>query len=244
MLKMTRMRMVLVAGAMVLGAAAAQAALLGPHTVIGHTDDRSADDTDNDGVGDRTGPAGSEYSSVAEFSGGDTSGITVFSLPALDPGQSYGAATLTLYLNQKWGTPSYNVDLYGLDRSPESSTTVAAADYFSGTLDSNNTRIADNFATSSTTIGAVTSTDGALLTFLNANAPGGSGVNVFFRTSIDTDASGTQPGSTRGYRFSAADNTTAAERPTLNVTVIPEPASLALLALGAAVCLRRRRARA
>jgi len=152
----------------------------------------------------------------------------VFQLPDVgaiaDP---FSAATLSLYLNSAGGTSFVQLAFHGT--SARVLPTVLGSDAGGGSN--------LNFSlTTSATVGEFKSISNAsLLTFLNTEYAVGTGVNKYvFFSSRPTDTG------EASWNFETA-NGILANRPTLDVTVIPEPTSLGLVGAGALFLLRRRR---
>ena len=202
----------------------------------------NARDTNNDGIGDNTvDPSRLNVRAFNPTPNNIQVGVISFELAPLAPGETYDTASLTLDFLNVSGNPPYNVDLYGLTRSPTAGPGAIAADYFEGALDATNTLIADNFVTTATPTGSVTTDASAntnLVAFLNANATTGPGQFVLFRINNDADESGVN---NRGYQFGGNAAGDDGNQPTLTFTTIPEPASLALLGLGGLMLLARRK---
>ncbi len=168
--------------------------------------------------------------------------VLVFQLPTLAAGEYFASATLNISANKN-ETPAFNGDLYGLDR--RASATVVGTDFFAGSNDTRAfaTKLQDSILTPSlsTTMTALT-TDATgslnLLDYLNAQYDGGTGAGefVFLRLNIDT---ATHENTTNRYEVGTADNATPSLRPFIEFTVIPEPASLALMGLGGLLMLSR-----
>jgi len=78
---------------------------------------------------------------------------------------------------------------------------------------------------------AVTTTGADLVSFLQQRADD-NGL-VTFMVAIDAE--------NRGYGFASRENEDVTLRPSLEVTAVPEPASLALIGLGGLAMLKRRR---
>jgi len=154
--------------------------------------------------------------------------VSVFQLPDVgavaDP---FSAATLSLYLNSAGGTGWVQLAFHGT--SARVLPTVLGSDAGGGS----------DLNFSLTTGAAVAEfksiSNASLLTFLNTEYAVGAGANKYvFFSSRPTDFGDAS------WNFETA-NGTLANRPTLDVTVIPEPTSLGLLAAGAVLALRRRR---
>lgn len=185
--------------------------------------------------------------------------IIPFALPVLPEGESILSASfsinVTLSQSIFGGEPNWNVDLYGI-RAGSTPAAVWASDFYDGPDDPAHTKLTDNFiqviGNTATPTGTYTSSSDSiaewLQTFYTGNTP--NQTYVFFRVNPDvaflsyTNASGTQVAS-RFLTVATADNATAALRPVLSLTtgVIPEPATVGMLGLGALITLLIRRFR-
>ena len=156
--------------------------------------------------------------------------VSVFQLPDVDAiANPFSAATLSLYLNSAGGTGWVQLAFHGT--SARVLPTVLGSDAGGGS--------ALNFSlTTSAAVGEFKSISNAsLLTFLNTEYAVGAGANKYvFFSSRPTDVGDAS------WSFETANSATPANRPTLDVTVIPEPTSLGLLGASALFGLRRRRA--
>ena len=204
---------------------------------------------------------------MAGVNGGyDYSDVFVFQLPVLLPGQLITAADFSFYDNAS--SSKYNVDLYGL--AYRNASTVLPSDWYSGPSDPNNTLIQAGIVPPSYSFsGRITTSsaaDALLATFLNAQyAAGAVGGNyVFLRLSnsvtngdnLNVDftyhsdvayyLAGVYGSSTLSYwqnLYSPRLDVTLSD---VNVSAVPEPSSMALLAGGLGVCVflkRRSRSR-
>lgn len=191
-------------------------------------------------------------SGLTTSSGFGRAGVWVFQLPTTLSASDIVSVSFSVGLVSISSTPSFNADLYAITSS--SSSSVLGSYYYNGsTADTTSgvSLVQDNFATSSTATGTVsTSTVGttALTSFVSAQLTAGNGGKyIFLRVSSDLDTLLSQA---TGYNFATADNTTSGVTlPTLTIITtssIPEPSTyamiLGLFATGLAVCSRRTRA--
>src|SRR5687767_3129584 len=87
-------------------------------TSTGQSTIELADGTGEDGVGDGTANPGQTNNRVGSFSGTNNRNVaSTFDLPTLPAGEIITGATLTYRLVGFSGTPTFNVDLYGLART-------------------------------------------------------------------------------------------------------------------------------
>lgn len=182
---------------------------------------------------------------------GGRNGLFVFLMPSLGAvANPFASADLGLNLASLTGTPTYNVDLYGLGLQSTDVLTVGAGvlgtnRYYEGNAtDASAALIQIDFTTQATNGLGFKNTnatgDAALLAYLNSMYAGGSGAGqyVVFRISPDTDL-GT---ATIGYNYSSADATGTATDPVLTYTIVPEPGAGIMLmgCLGLMVARRRK----
>ncbi len=175
--------------------------------------------------------------------------IFVFSLQAVT--EDVATATVNINFVQNNGNLSgFNLDLYGVGFSSSAAAFPIEADFYQGAFGgdvTNTARLAglhDNFITSSSTQGAYHTSSGGVGTgamtlaqYINTHRPDGAAGNfLFLRVSADAD-----PGNNQNYRLGAANNSDSARRPFLEITPVPEPASIALLAAGGLLMLGRGR---
>src|ERR1019366_9935739 len=78
--------------------------------------------------------------------------VEAFQLPYLAPGQQITGATLSFYLEQKNSTPTYNGQLYGLNRVSATSSAPLESDWYTGANDASNTLLDASFVTPTTTV--------------------------------------------------------------------------------------------
>jgi hypothetical protein len=231
-------------GTLAIGMAFVGVAQAAPITIISSTADAQVSSTDaisTTGTTARVGKSGLTNSYVA-----------VFELPTLTANTAFADAAFSVFV-QRYNSYPYNGDLYGLGY--RTSSTVLATDKYAGALDTTDaTFIQDNFLdTSMTSSYSTRNTDTGgnanLTAYLNAMYAASAAdraldetIYVFLRVSPDSTTTG---GSYSYYQLYTADNATAVNRPKLTydtiAVAVPEPASFALLALGAAIILARRR---
>lgn len=179
--------------------------------------------------------------------------VMAFQLPTLQPGEQFATATFTDQLASFSGTPTFNVDFYGLSRAPAVDPTVLSADFYAGNSDASATRIQDNILTPSSPTRSskpwpyasfTTSDSGnaALAAYLNAMYANGAnaGKYVFLRLSPDLAS---MPTGNNAYNITSANAGNDFEHPTITYTVavaaIPEPATItALASAGIALLVR------
>jgi hypothetical protein len=222
----------------------------GPITIVGNL---------GDGTLDVNGHAsGLSDPGIGIGSGGNDArgqqGILFFALPTVASPSAITSASFQIdYLGLQGFTvmvpPEFNVDLFSL--GTRSSPTILPTDYYDGPASlSTDTLVTAGLVTPSTAVGRLTVTDGSLLSAIRAlyNADGTPTADyAVFRISPDVDLpSGSGP--LRRYNFASADDLAHQPELTLNVTAVPEPATLALAVIGVGGLLanrwRRRIARA
>ena len=197
------------------------------------------------------------WADMGEYFGYGRAYVVPLQLPTLPAGASFGAVDLAFGHNGPGAhpvdgrtgffggnAPTYNIDLYGLSRV-SSVADVVEADHFSGPSDVSATLLQDAYLDPSspgdrTVIHTDTIGDFALTTWLNAMYAGGAnaGQYVFLRLNPD-GPEGSLPWS--GYQVMTAGAGGADEKPALTYTVVPEPATFALLLAGMLAVSRRRR---
>ncbi len=178
---------------------------------------------------------------------GNSNSILVFQLPALPAGETVGEAHLSVALVSgcSWFAPVGAVDVYGLGWRATPAPVVD--DFYVGPYGGDATDATPiqhaldvptwtggQSATVYGTYGTDVAGDQALADYLNAQyAAGAAGNYVFIRMNLDEDE---QPLMAH-YAFACAN--TPGSPVTMTLTTVPEPTTLALLALGAAVIRRR-----
>ncbi len=170
--------------------------------------------------------------------------VDAFALPYLAPGQQVTGASISYYLESKNGTPTCNLQLYGLKRVSTTSSATIQADYYTGASDANNTLLAPKLVTPSTPNGAQFSYSGAnLVTFIQnqyANSAF-SGMDlsnmrfVFFRLNPDM-----QEGNFNNYYIGNARHPQRVEHPTLSLTISMGSATSRAGCSSPSICRRRR----
>ena len=149
--------------------------------------------------------------------------VTAFALPYLAPGQQITSATLTWYLQGYAGTPSMNIQLYGLKRVSTTDSSPSTADFYAGANDTANTLLAAKFATPSTPANSTVSYTGANLLSFVQNQYGNSAFSgmdlspnrfIFFRLSPDAAPSGFN-----NYIFALSRNPIRSQHPTLALAI-------------------------
>jgi hypothetical protein len=161
------------------------------------------------------------------FYGDNGAVVEGFALPYLAPGQTITSATVSFYLesNTSQGTPSYNLQLYGLKRVNTTSGAPLVADWYVGANDTANTLLDSSFITPSTTLNSTVSYTGAnLASFVNtqyANAAF-SGMQlsnsryIFFRLSANANV---QNNGFSNYTIGSARNPNRIHHPMLALTI-------------------------
>lgn len=154
-----------------------------------------------------------------------------FQLPTLAAGESFDTATLTLELASLLGTPTFNGDIVGLDRTDPSPVVLGVDWGGSGTV------LHDDFYTPASMPGVSSSNDFAA--WLNTQYDNGTNAGEF--VFLRVDAEGATSGAT-AYSVASADNLTL-QKPTLDYTTIsiPEPSAASLFGLGCLAFVLRRR---
>lgn len=161
-------------------------------------------------------------------SGVDSAGVFPFELPNLGSAEVITGADFSIYLESISGSPSGDVDLYGLDYR-SSSAVNSSGDFYEGSYgsDSSATALDNAFATSSSPSSTVLTVDSvgssALVDFLNAQyAAGAQGGDYIF---LRLNPSDTDVANYHYWLFSSTDTGSASNRPTLSIDVGTVPAS-------------------
>ncbi len=186
-----------------------------------------------------------------------SAGVFVFELPVLPVGETVASADLAFSVvgGNNWSILFENgMDLYGVRMS--SSSTVVATDYYRGAFggDAAATAIQDYIVYESQKLGQAApgevgrhDTEAAAETALGAwvqtmyDSPeyNMAGPNYVF---VRLNDRGLFTNTTRYWSVATGNATTVENRPVLTLTTVPEPTTLALLALGLVAEMRRRRA--
>lgn len=145
----------------------------------------------------------------------DAAAMLIFELPTLASGESVTSATLSVELLQIANTPNGSADLYGLPY--QSTTSINSSQYYEGAYggDSNATGLQDNFITTASAIGTIT-TNGTgsanLVDYLNAQYAAGANGGDYVIIRINSDV--INESSYSYYNIATANNTTA-QKPVL-----------------------------
>jgi hypothetical protein len=173
----------------------------------------------------------------------ESSPIYAFQLPSLgNTSDPFASATLGLTFYAKDGTPTFNVDLYGLGVS--ASPTVVAGDYYSGSGDGapGVTLLESSLLTPSTSMTSADHANNVFSTDLSAylNAAYASGANAGDYVIVRLSPSQAGISSDVNYHIeSNPGNGTPADLPQISFTLtpVPEPSTFALCSLAGMVTL-------
>jgi hypothetical protein len=148
--------------------------------------------------------------------------VESFALPYLAPGQQITGASISFFLEQTNSNPSFNGQLYGLNRVSTTNAAPLVSDWYQGANDTNNVLLAPQFVTpQSGTNQAVTYSGSNLASFVQKQAANAafSGQDlsparyIFFRISPDAAAT------SGSYQFGCARSTIRTNHPTLTLTI-------------------------
>ena len=180
----------------------------------------------------------------------ESSPVYAFQLPSLgNVNNPFASATLGLTFYAKDGTPTFNVDLYGLGLS--ASPTVLAGDYYSGSGDTTPgvTRLEAGILTPTTSMTSADSPNNVFSTdlsaYLNTAYDGGANAGDY----VILRFSATQSGINTDVNYhieSNPGNGTPGDLPQISysLTSVPEPSAIAmcgLASLATVMMIRRRR---
>ena len=180
----------------------------------------------------------------------ESSPVYAFQLPSLgNLNNPFASATLGLTFYAKDGTPTFNVDLYGLGLS--ASPTVLAGDYYSGSGDTTPgvTRLEAGILTPTTSMTSADSPNNVFSTdlsaYLNTAYDGGANAGDY----VILRFSATQSGINTDVNYhieSNPGNGTPGDLPQISysLTSVPEPSAIAmcgLASLATVMMIRRRR---
>lgn len=185
---------------------------------------------------------------VGEYFGPSQSYVFSFEVPSITPGEVVTSADLQINIFELIGAAdiTYSLDLYGL--GTRAAPGPAVGDEFEGSVGmpvdlTDATLIQAGFISlvnGTDTVNTDASGDAALLAYLNSElATATTGEFIFFRLSPDSAVTN----SNNAYNILTSGAGLPGEKPELNFETgpVPEPGSLALLGLGGAMILRRRR---
>lgn len=166
--------------------------------------------------------------------------IIPFQLPALTGGTTVSSVSLDLYAGTKTSFSTNNVYIDVLGIRVSSSSTVLTNDATPGSaiLIADNVQLVNKDVT--VPLEATYTLNTSYFQDIYDNDVNAAGKYVFLLLRTD----GIDPYASNSYlSYSTSDDTTQGNKPVLNITTIPEPATVGMLGLGALVALSARRLR-
>lgn len=220
------------------------AAMLGASTADARTSAQVAGGATADGGNQAAGTVGSATYAAGGPNGSGSGGeswydaiVIPFQLPDLgNVANPFETADFRIVgTGGENGFAYFGLDLYGLGR--RGSSEVLGGDFYLGGSDPTDATLIQNdfryIANDGGAAGAAYNTnaagDTALVAYLNALYDGGAGTGQYAFLRLNVDNTNVF---FKYFNFHSADAADAANRPSITYTLIPEPASLALLALG------------
>jgi len=156
------------------------------------------------------------YATIGKIESNEQVYVIPIKLPYLNPGQTITGAQLSFSYVGKNGSPAHNIDVYGLARTSTSISPVPVpGDYYVGTNDTANSRLQQAIIGPSSAPGAVTCSNAALVSWLQAQYRAvGSGGYVFVRLNPD----GTESSNNLYYDVANSQTPIRASIPVLTIT--------------------------